>query len=194
MFGSGPRHDQEKEIQELQKSILETREKINKLRAEQPEEEIQDYEMTSLDGNPIKLSELFGDKDEMMLIHNMGPGCPYCTLWADGFKGFMPYFESRCAFVTETDKDANSLNEFAKGRDWNFVTVSSINTTLKNDLGFKAEDNSNWPGMSTLYKKDGKIFRHSKETFGPGDDYCSVWHMMTLLKKGVNDWQPKFNL
>ena len=40
------------------------------------------------------LLDLFGDRDTLLAIHNMGQGCRYCTLWADGFNGLLPHLES----------------------------------------------------------------------------------------------------
>ena len=31
--------------------------------------------------------------DRLLMIHNMGEACRYCTLWADGFNGFLPHLE-----------------------------------------------------------------------------------------------------
>jgi hypothetical protein len=30
-------------------------------------------------------------------------------------------------------------------------------------------------------------------TFGPGDDFCSVWHLLEQFKDGANKWQPQFD-
>ena len=38
---------------------------------------------------PVRLSELFGEHDDLVIIHNMGASCRYCTLWADGFSGYL---------------------------------------------------------------------------------------------------------
>jgi len=129
MFGE-PRNPIEKEICDLEKSMVETRDKIKELRVKLPEEKVQDYELFDLNGQKMKLSDLFADHDELLLVHNMGPQCPYCTLWADGFRTMKPYFESRCAFVLETDIAPDELGDFAGKKihaDYTFV--------------FKPEDN-----------------------------------------------------
>jgi hypothetical protein len=28
--------------------------------------------------------------------------------------------------------------------------------------------------------------------FGPGDDFCAVWHFFDLLPEGVDGWEPRF--
>ncbi|OUR95361.1 hypothetical protein A9Q84_16120 [Halobacteriovorax marinus] len=188
-----PRNPVEKEICILENQILELKSKIIELAHNLPEEEITNYKLLSLDGNKKSLLELFGDKDEMILIHNMGPYCPYCTLWADGFTGHTAYLESRCALVLETDFSVNELNDFKSKRNWNFKTLSSHGTTLKKDMGYKDDKGDNHPGFSTLFKKDGKVYRHATAPFGPGDEYCAVWPMFSRLKNGINGWQPSYN-
>lgn len=192
MFGE-PRNPVEKEICELQKTQVELVSKMKELYKNLPEEQLHDYELKTLDGHGIFLSELFADHDEMLLIHNMGPQCPYCTLWADGFRSMKPYYESRCAFVLETDIAPSELKEFAATRKWDFKTVSSAETNLKSDLGFKT-DRGNLPGVSSLFKKDGKIFRHGTSPFGPGDSFCPPWHFFDLLKYSEKEWHPNYNL
>lgn len=197
MMGFGEaRNEVEKEVCAIEKQISELKQKAKELLKELPPEEVQNYELKNLDGSSISMQDLFGDKEELILIHNMGPGCPYCTLWADGLTGFTAYFNDRCAFWLETDKDAANLKTFAVKRNWNFNVVSSEGSTLKLDLGYqviKDGKKDNWPGFSTFFKKDGKIFRHATAPFGPGDEYCAVWPMFDRLKNGVNGWQPKFN-
>lgn len=194
-FGE-PRNPVEKEICDLEKEIVKMKAKVADLCAKLPEEEVSNYEFKSLQGKSVGWDELFGDKDELILIHNMGPGCSYCTLWADGFKGFQPYFETRCAFALETDLNSEALNKIAQERQWPFKVYSSEGTTLKEDMGFKIERDGKMmkmPGYSTFFKKDGKVFRHATGAFGPGDDYCAIWPMLDRLKKGHNNWTPKSN-
>lgn len=197
MIFETPRNDVEAKICDLEKQIYELKEQCNELLEKLPPEEVKNYSLKTVDGNDIQLLDLFGDKDELILIHNMGPGCPYCTLWADGFKGFTPYLNERCAFWMETDKEPAELKEFSEKRGWSFNVVSSIDSGLKLELGFQKESDGktfNLPGFSTFFKEDGKIYRHATAPFGPGDDYCGVWPMLAHLKKGANGWQPKFNL
>ena len=103
-----------------------------------------------------------------MEIHNMGKGCPYCTLWADGFNGVAKHLEA-------------------------FNMASAHGTSFAKDLGFQAKDGSYRPGVSVFRKqKNGMIVRVSKAQFGPGDDFCSVWHLFDLLPRGRTGWEPKF--
>jgi len=115
----------EKKILSAQKKVRQLREQVKKLRKRLPAVEVTDYSLTDTKGKTVRLSQLFGKFDELVLIHNMGPQCPYCTLWADGMDAFAPYFKDRCAFALETDVPYAKLRAFAKQRGWRFPALSS---------------------------------------------------------------------
>ncbi|MCK5125688.1 MAG: DUF899 family protein [candidate division Zixibacteria bacterium] len=180
-------------ICELEKKIAKKKKKLIKLKQQLPDEEIENYEFRNWQGQIVTLSELFGDSDELILIHNMGKRCPYCTLWADGFNGIVNHMENRAGFVVISPDDPDVQKAFATGRGWKFKMASCAGTSFAKDLNFMDEKEAYWPGVSALYKDDaGKIFRSAYSYFGPGDDFCSAWPFFDLLKKGINEWQPKF--
>ncbi|MBS1493436.1 MAG: DUF899 family protein [Bacteroidetes bacterium] len=145
----------------------------------------QDYEFTSLDGGKVKLSEMFGDKKNLFVIHNMGKSCPYCTMWADGFNGMYKYIEGRgkSAFVLMAGDDLETHRKFKESRGWTMTSYSAKENDFTKEMGFKSPDDENfWPGVSVFEKtEDGKIRRINKEWFGPTDMYCPVWHFLELL-------------
>jgi predicted dithiol-disulfide oxidoreductase (DUF899 family) len=183
-----------KEIEEVYHTLEKTRERMKELAKEMlaGEGEIQDYSFTQTDGTPIKLSQLFGDKDDLILIHNMGKSCPYCTLWADGFIGFSKHIQQRAGFVLVNKDDIATQKEFAASRGWNYKTVSSKDSTFNKDMGYEEPDGSQMPGVSAFHKENGKIYRTGKDFFGPGDTYCAIWPMFDLLKDGPNGFEPKY--
>lgn len=181
------------EIEGLEKELLEKSGKLAELRRQAPREEVQDYSLTDHNGNLVKLSELFGDKDDLIVIHNMGKSCPYCTLWADGFNGMAHHFEDRAGFAMVSPDDHQTQREFAESRGWKFKMLSAKESKFTWDLGFQTEKYI-MPGFSTFKKENGKIYRIAFAYFGPGDLYCSVWHMFDLLDGGAGDWQPGFEV
>jgi len=99
------------EVQKLNEEIQERRKKILELNAKIADTIVsEDYEFTSLDGGKVKLSEMFGDKKNLFVIHNMGKGCSYCTMWADEVNGIYKYLESRgkSAFVFMAGDDVET--------------------------------------------------------------------------------------
>ncbi|MDP3114779.1 MAG: DUF899 family protein [Candidatus Cloacimonadaceae bacterium] len=185
--------DIKQQITDLEGEIIQKKTELYKLKRSVPRFEIQDYKLLRRDGKAVLISELFGDKQEMILVHNMGAACPYCTLWADGFIGIQKHLENRAAFVVSTPDPPSAMDAFASFRGWNFEVVSTSACTLKHDLGFQLEDGSYYPGVSTLFKDEsGKIIHVAKAFFGPGDDFCALWYFFDLLHIEDPDWEPKF--
>lgn len=54
---------------------MEAKEKVRKARLEREPEPVGAYKFTSLDGD-VALADLFGDRDDLLILHNMGKGCP----------------------------------------------------------------------------------------------------------------------
>lgn len=170
--------------------IAELRKKMRALQQAIEPEETKDYEFATKDG-PVRLSALFGDKDHLFVIHNMGASCSYCTLWADGFNGLLPHIESRAAFVVSSPDDPATQEKFAAGRGWRFRMVSHGGTGFAEDMGYRSPER--WlPGVSVFERRDGRILRVSDTDFGPGDDFNPVWHLLDLLPAGADGWRPRF--
>ena len=81
--------------------IAELRRKMREVQADAEPEEVRDYEFATSQGL-VRLSALFGDKADLIVIHNMGASCPYCTLWADGYNGIYHHLSSRAAFIVSS--------------------------------------------------------------------------------------------
>ncbi len=147
--------------------------------------DVSDYTMKDRDGKDVKLSEMFGDKSHLILVHNMGKGCSYCTMWADGFKDTYKEIEKKASFVLVSPDAPEVHKEFADSRGWNYRTYSAAGTEFIYDMGYEIRKDDKkyyWPGVSVFEKKeDGSIVRVAKDEFGPGDFYCNIWHFIDLL-------------
>jgi predicted dithiol-disulfide oxidoreductase (DUF899 family) len=182
----------EEELGRAEEELTRCREKIAQLRKQLAQPAVQDYTFTGPNNAQVTLSSLFGEKDDLLLIHNMGASCVYCTLWADGFNGVLPHLQDRTAFVVISPDDPKSQERFAQQRGWRFPMFSSKGTTFREDMGFQSGEEV-LPGVSVFHKNaDGSITHVSHAPFGPGDDYCAVWHLFDLLPEGSNEWEPKF--
>jgi peroxiredoxin len=171
-------------LQEVEKRLSELEQERHSLLRESCGESVEDYTLRRPDGSPVQLSELFGDKSELVVIHNMGHSCPYCTLWAEGFKSTFPYIQQRSAFVLVSPDSPDKLREFAAERGWNFPVASAAGTGIFADMGFADEKGNAGPGISSLQKNaDGRITRISRDDFGPGDRYSNVFAIFDLLPK-----------
>ena len=178
------------EIPELEKQIFELTAKLNELRKASAGDEVRDYEFSTIDGATSLLS-MFGDKKQLLLIHNMGQGCRYCTLWADGFNGFLPHLESVMSVVL-VSKDAPELQrQFANSRDWRFRLASHGGGEYISEQTVM-DGAENTPG-AVVYERDGdKITRKNSCIFGPGDIYCSMWGLLGLAGLGADNWTPQY--
>ena len=183
------------EIEAQAKALREQAAALSALRRAQPPVPVEDYELQDADG-AVALSTLFSTHTDLIVIHNMGSRCPYCTMWADGLNGLLPHLENRAAVALCSPDTPDAQQAFAASRGWNFRMVSGQGTTFTADMGYERTQDGKtmqMPGYSTFAKRpDGAIERIGQDTFGPGDLYCGAWHMFDLLADGAGDWRPAF--
>lgn len=181
------------QIEALEKEIQEKKKQLVELRRQQPGRAVKDYTFLGHDGREVSLFSLFGDRTELMVVHNMGKQCSYCTLWADGFNGVWQHLENRVPFVVVSPDELETQKKFYASRGWKFRMYSSHGTSFFRDMGFASDSNEPWPGVSTFQKRpDGTVVQVAHAYFGPGDDFCSVWPLLDLLPQGPNGWEPKY--
>ncbi len=106
----------EQDIERLEKQILKDKQRLAKMRRNSTPLELDDYIFTTAGGKKIKLSQMFGSRDELIIVHNMGVRCAYCTMWADGFNGLREHLSDRAGFVVVSPDQPKIMGEFAKGR------------------------------------------------------------------------------
>ena len=179
------------EIRDIEQKIHTLMERLAKLQQSNRGNEVINYSFSTIEGE-INLLDLFGEKDKLLLIHNMGQGCRYCTLWADGFNGFLPHLESTISVVL-VSKDAPQLQrKFAHSRGWRFRLASHGGGEYIQEQSVMKEPN-NMPG-AVVYERDGdKIYRKNDCVFGPGDIYCSMWSLLGLAGLNETSWTPQFS-
>ena len=179
-------------IESLEKEMMETKKELATLRAQQPHALIQDYAFLNQSNETIHLSDLFGEKAELIMPFNMGKKCSYCTLWADGYNGLVNHLEDRAAFVVVSPDSPEVQQEFASSRNWAFTMVSSQNMDFYKEMDMLGEGGT-WPGVVTYIKNEnGEIFQYAKSFFGPGDNFCAMWDFNDLLPFQDETWVPKY--
>lgn len=177
-------------ITELRNQISDLRQQLVALQKVAPAENVENYTFETNAG-VVTLAELFGDKDALFMIHNMGIGCAYCTLWTDGFNGVAAHLVNRAAVVISSPDSPAVQAEFKQQRGWHFPIVSAANNQFTQDMGYQNKQGIQ-PGVSVFKRVGEEIQRVSDTPFGPGDDFCAVWHLLDLLPEGANGWQPDF--
>jgi predicted dithiol-disulfide oxidoreductase (DUF899 family) len=180
-----------KKVETYRRQITGLREKMRALQAAVEPEPVEDYDFATPEG-AVRLSKLFGRKDDLIVIHNMGSSCPNCTLWADGFNGLYDHLANRAAFVVSSPDAPAAQKKFAAGRGWRFPMVSHRDTSFAADMGYRSEEGRWLPGVSVFKRADGQILRVADTSFSPGDDFCALWHILDLFPEGAGEWAPKF--
>ena len=178
------------EIAALEKQIFELKCTLTELRRNNKPDEVPDYTFETLNG-PVTLHDLFGSHDRLLVIHNMGQGCRYCTLWADGFNGFVPHLESVMSLVLVSRDAPETQRRFANSRGWRFNLAShGGGDYIREQTVLEGQDNM--PG-AVLYERRGqRIMRKNSCIFGPGDIYCSMWSLLGLAGFSDEEWTPQF--
>lgn len=161
-------------------------------------EVVENCTLLDTEGNQVRLEELFGEKEELIVIHNMGRSCRYCTLWADGFNGVAEHLADRAAFALVSPDRPEVQREFAEGRNWRFPIYSAADSSFIDDMDYLSRDEEGktfyMPGYSVFRKEeDGTIRRTGRDFFGPMDMYSGIWHMFAMLPEGIGAWQPRFS-
>lgn len=175
---------------------------IRALQATAPRQEVQDYVLAGWNG-PVRLSDLFAGKRDLILIHNMGTGCSSCTMWADGFNGVYDHLASRAAFVAASPNPVATQRQFAESRGWRFPMVSYEGSRFAEDMRFRhrglegpyAPDEAmgGWnPGVSIFRREDGRLWRLSEAEFGPWDSFCLAYHLFDLVPSLERTWSPSY--
>lgn len=179
------------EIKKLETELYELTKKITALRADNQMGEVANYSFQTAEG-PLTLKEMFAGKDKLLVIHNMGQGCRYCTLWADGFNGFLPHLESAMAVVLVSKDDPETQRRFANSRGWRFRMASHAGTKYAEEQT-SVDGEKNAPGVSLYELKDGKITLKNRSGFGPYDQFCSLWNLIGLAGLNAETWTPQFH-
>ena len=180
-----------KKISRLEDSLVRQNEKLAASKRRLPPLEVKDYLLAGPDGR-VRLSGLFRGKKDLIVIHNMGRSCPYCTMWADSFNGLRHHFADRAGFAVVSPDAVGPQQRFAQSRGWAFPLYSGKGSTFIKDMGFLPKPGEPWPGVSTFRRQGRKIYRIASAGFGPFDQFCATWPLFALLDGGVGDWAPKF--
>ena len=165
-----------------------------------------DFEFVGDEG-PVRLSELFGDKDTLLVYSMMfGPqrkaACPSCTSFLTSWNGTAVNLRERVAMVVTARSGMERLVEYKAQRGLGNLKFVSDGSGEYTRAYVNAED-ADVPGFSVFVRRDGKV-RHfySGELSGamadPGEDprgapdMDPLWLMLDMVPEGRGtDWYPK---
>lgn len=178
------------EIQKLEMEIFDLTQKLEKLRSESPPTPVKNYTFKDMNGT-VNLLDLFAGKEALFAIHNMGQGCRYCTTWADGINGFVSHLESQFAVVLLSKDSPELQRQFANSRGWRFRTASHAGTDYMKEQDVGGGTNS--PGIVCYVRKGEQIYKKNFSAFGPGDQFCSLWNILSLAGYNSENFTPQFS-
>jgi predicted dithiol-disulfide oxidoreductase (DUF899 family) len=148
-------------------------------------------------GSPVKFSELFGDKDTLLIYSFMfGPSwdnpCPSCTSLVDGFDRSWYQVSQDAAFVAIAKAPAERINAWAKERGWTQIPlVSGYRSEFQADYRCQEPDNDEmqWPVMHCFMRHDGEIFHFWATELSSNhvDTVWPYWNLMDFTPEGRPD-------
>ncbi|MEM8542109.1 MAG: DUF899 family protein, partial [Pseudomonadota bacterium] len=137
-----------KDLLAEEKAFLRQRDALSAKRRDLPWVKIdEDYQFDSANGR-INLSNLFGDKSQLIIYHFMmgedwEQGCPSCSFWADGFNGTTEHLAQRdAAFVCVSNTPIAKIDAYKKRMGWTFKWVSCHGSSFNHhyQASFTAEE------------------------------------------------------
>jgi predicted dithiol-disulfide oxidoreductase (DUF899 family) len=138
-------------------------------------------------GKSVKFSELFGDKNTLLLYSFMfGPGwdnpCPSCTSLVDGFDRAWYSVSQNAAFAAIAKAPADRINAWAKQRGWSQIPLlSGAESPFQADYKCQGDsDDMQQPVMLVFRKVDGKILLFWTTEL-PGNHVDTVWAYWNLM-------------
>jgi predicted dithiol-disulfide oxidoreductase (DUF899 family) len=138
-------------------------------------------------GERVKFSELFGDKNTLILYSFMyGPGwdnpCLSCTSLVDGFDRSSYQVTRHAAFAAVAKAPAEKINAWARKRGWSQITLlSGFESRFQADYKCQGEtDDMQLPVMLVFTRRDGRIF-HFWATELRGNHVDTVWPYWNLM-------------
>ncbi|HZW17788.1 MAG TPA: DUF899 family protein [Luteimonas sp.] len=161
----------------------------------------QDYEFVRATddrlGQRVRFSELFGDKDTLLLYSFMyGPQwdnpCPSCTSLVDGFDRTAYQVTRDAAFAAVAKAPADRINAWAKKRGWSQIELlSGSDCTYQRDYRCQGDsDDMQYPVMHVFRKHDDGIFHFWGTELGANhvDTVWAYWNLMDFTPAGRPDY------
>lgn len=145
-------------------------------------------------GTQVRFSELFGDKDTLLLYSWMfGPGwdkpCLSCTSLVDGFDRSWYQVTRDAAFFAIAKAPPERINDWAKERGWSqMALLSGSKSPFQADYKCQepGNDDMQFPVMLVFKKQDGKIFLFwsTETTTNHVDTVWPYWNLMDYTPEG----------
>ena len=168
----------------------------------------QDFEFASAAG-PTKLSQLFGDKNtllvySMMFAPERKAPCPSCTSFLRSWNGTVINLRERVAIAVTARSPIERLLQYQKNFALNNLRFFS-DTSGAYTRTYVHPDDADVPGFSVFTNRDGKVRHFYSGEMGPdmsdpgqdprgAPDLDPLWSMFDWTPEGRDPkWYPKLN-
>jgi predicted dithiol-disulfide oxidoreductase (DUF899 family) len=161
----------------------------------------------------VKLSDLFGDKQTLVLYSFMyGPNakapCPLCTSFLDALEAQAEHIEQQVALAVVAKSPSPRIRGFTDRRGWKRLRLlSSHGSTYHRDYHGELADGTQMPMMNVFTRKDGTL-RHfwgsellyatDREAEGIDSRHIDIlwplWNVLDLTPGGRGStWYPQLS-
>jgi predicted dithiol-disulfide oxidoreductase (DUF899 family) len=147
-------------------------------------------------GKAVKLSELFGDKDTLLIYSFMyGPNwdkpCLSCTSLMDGFDRAWQPVTRDAAFVAIAKAQPEHIDDWAKYRGWSQLPlVSGYKSTFQADYRCQVDGDDDQRGKLMVFRRqDEKTFHFWENELDSNflDTVWPYWNLMDFTPEGRPD-------
>ena len=170
----------------------------------------EDYLFEGADG-PVKLSELFGKHDTLVLYNyiygpRMKEACPMCTAMLDSLDGAAEHLGQRVGVAVVAKSPIERIQNFARERGWDQMRlVSSADNSFNRDYQGETANGDQMPMLHVFTRRNGKIhhFWGSEMLFPSAmrgqnsrhiDMIWPLWNVLDLVPAGRgSDWIPSLS-
>jgi predicted dithiol-disulfide oxidoreductase (DUF899 family) len=170
----------------------------------------EDYVFEGADG-PVKLSELFGKHDTLVLYNFMyGPrmkeACPMCTAMLDSLNGAAEHLSQRVGLAVVAKSPIERIADFARERGWDQLRlVSSADNSFNRDYQGETANGDQMPMLHVFTRRNGKVYHFwGSEMLFPSamrgqnsrhiDMIWPLWNVLDHTPEGRgSDWFPRLS-
>jgi len=172
----------------------------------------QDYVFQQSSGGEVRLSELFADGKDSLIIYSymygpqMAQPCVSCTSILDALDGEGPHVMQRANFFVVAKSPIEHIMKFTTERGWrNLQLLSSANNTYNRDYHAENEKGDQLPALNVFVKRDGPIhhFYNTELLYAPSepeqdgrhvDQIWPLWNLFDLTPEGRGaKWYPRLS-
>jgi len=172
----------------------------------------QDYVFDQSSGGTVRLSELFADGKDSLIIYSymygpqMAQPCVSCTSILDALDGQAPHVMQRANFFVVAKSPIDRIMKFTTERGWRKLQLlSSANNTYNRDYHAESEKGDQLPALNVFVKRDGAIhhFYNTELLYAPSepgqdgrhvDQIWPLWNLFDLMPEGRGEkWYPRLS-